>query len=78
MTLHKQRPLHYKLVMLITHTCNFCYYIIDHVLWGVNIGVFEGKEHLKPIAKAIKDSSSLAKALLKLFNILFDYHMIFK
>jgi hypothetical protein len=86
----KNKPLFYKVIMFITHTCNFFYYILDHIIWGVNIGALRYKiillflksEILSPSsktkAKAMKDSFSLAKALLKLVKVYYDYKLIYK
>jgi hypothetical protein len=47
--MERNQPLHYRAIMLITHTCNFFYYIIDHLIWGVNIGVLT--EVVSPLFK---------------------------
>lgn len=41
MDMHK--PLYFKVIMFITYTCNFFYYILDHIIWGINLGVIKYK-----------------------------------
>lgn len=68
------------------HLCNFFYYIMDHIIWGINIGVLKYFKifnseivslKAKSKIKGYKDSFSLAKALLKLLKSFLDYKLIY-
>ncbi|CAD8153863.1 unnamed protein product [Paramecium octaurelia] len=75
----KNKPKYYKITTSIMHVCNFFYYIMDHIIWGINIGVLNEIVSLKAKStiKGYKDSFSLAKALLKLLKSFFDYKIIY-
>ena len=79
-TPYRRKPLHYKLMMMVIYTCDLFYYLLDHVIWGVNIGVLSElvEGNFKNRAKAFKDSFSLGKAMLKLIKVYLDYKMIYE
>lgn len=66
--------------MYITHICNCFYYTVDHIIWGINVGVLSEvlSQQFKIKAKAVKDSFSLGKSVLKLIKVYFDYKIIYE